>query len=126
VIRLGEGNRPRGTLPRRETRMCCAIVCSAHQREREAISGTEGEIGRIGIGVGARSGRFGLTGVEGSIMCPISPLACIREFTASSQAKKSCFEVRTGTCVTLGKVFERAGRDEDGEEEEERRIGCKR
>ena len=59
-------------------------------------------------------------------MWPIRSLAWISALTASSQAKKSCFDVRMGIWVTLGKVLERVGEGEERREvrEEEREDGC--
>jgi hypothetical protein len=37
------------------------------------------------------------------------------ELTPSSQAKKSSFEVKTGICVTVGRVFEEEMGEEGGE-----------
>ena len=40
------------------------------------------------------------------MICLIRPLAQIKDVTPSSQAKKSTLEVRSGICVTVGKVLE--------------------
>ena len=53
-----------------------------------------------------QSGRLKSTGVEGSKIWPVSPLAQIRAVTPLSQAVKSNLEVRMKICVTLDRVFE--------------------
>jgi hypothetical protein len=58
---LAAGRRPRGILPRRETRMCWAMLSLAHQRLDASISRAEDLIDRTGGGLGARSGRVGST-----------------------------------------------------------------
>ena len=68
VVILAAGRRPRGTVPSRERRMCCAILSLAHQRLEASISRYEDVIVRTGGGLGARSGHVGSTGVEGSNM----------------------------------------------------------
>lgn len=60
----------------------------------------------MGSRVGMRSGHVGLTGCEGSMICLIRLLARIKDVTSLSQAKKSTLEVRSGICVTVGKVLE--------------------
>ena len=61
VVILDAGRRPQGTLPRRATRICCAILSLAHQRFESSISGIVDVADRIGAGVGARSGLVGST-----------------------------------------------------------------
>ena len=94
VVIFEAGRRPRGTMPRREIRMCWAILSLAHQRLEASISCGVEIIDSTGAGVGARSGLEGSTKAEGSRIWPIKLLARRRELKPSSQAKKSCFVVR--------------------------------
>lgn len=109
MVIFDAGRRARGTLPRRETRICWTMLSSAHQRFDASMSRAEEDIVKTGCGEGARSGRVGSTKVEGSRIWPSKLLARIREFTPSSQAKKSCFELRIVMWVTVGKVLEGEG-----------------
>ena len=116
MMAVAEGRRPRGILPRRDRRICWTILSSAHQRFEASMSRGKEDMERTGGGVGARSGRLGSTKTIGSRICPIKPLARMSAWTPSSQGKKSCFEVKTGICVTVGRVLERVGREGEGEE----------